>query len=58
VRLSFFIPGGGEGEMIFDWAVREGFKILLMNRRSLSLEDIFVHLTGAEEIAGKEGIDG
>ncbi|MDR0400734.1 MAG: ATP-binding cassette domain-containing protein [Treponema sp.] len=55
VRLSFFIPGGGEGEEIFDWAVREGFKILLMNRRSLSLEDIFVHLTGAEDpSAGEE----
>jgi ABC-2 type transport system ATP-binding protein len=44
-RLSFFVPGGGEGEEIFDWAVREGLKILLMNRRSLSLEDIFVQLT-------------
>ncbi|MDR1443505.1 MAG: ATP-binding cassette domain-containing protein [Treponema sp.] len=45
VRLSFFMPGGGGGEAIFDWAVREGFKILMMNRRSLSLEDIFVQLT-------------
>jgi ABC-2 type transport system ATP-binding protein len=54
--LSFFIPGaaGGEGEMIFDWAVREGLKILLMNRRSLSLEDIFVHLTGGETPAAVE----
>jgi ABC-2 type transport system ATP-binding protein len=51
VRLSFFIPGagGGEGEGIFDWAVREGLKILLMNRRSLSLEDIFVQLTSGED---------
>jgi hypothetical protein len=49
-RLSFFIPGpgSGEGEGIFDWAVREGLKILLMNRRTLSLEDIFVHLTAGE----------
>jgi ABC-2 type transport system ATP-binding protein len=47
-RLSFFVPGAGlTGEEIFDWAVREGLKILLMNRRSLSLEDIFVQLTGA-----------
>jgi ABC-2 type transport system ATP-binding protein len=55
-RLSFFVPGakGGEGEGIFDWAVREGLKILLMNRRSLSLEDIFVHLTSGEELSGAE----
>ncbi|MDR0731037.1 MAG: ATP-binding cassette domain-containing protein [Treponema sp.] len=52
-RLSFFVPGaaGDEGEAIFDWAVREGFKILMMNRRSLSLEDIFVHLTAGEELS-------
>jgi ABC-2 type transport system ATP-binding protein len=56
VRLSFFIPGagGGEGEGIFDWAVREGLKILLMNRRSLSLEDIFVHLTIGEALSAGE----
>jgi ABC-2 type transport system ATP-binding protein len=58
VRLSFFIPGaaGGEGEMIFDWAVREGLKILLMNRRSLSLEDIFVHLTTGEDLPAGEAL--
>ncbi|MDR2747279.1 MAG: ATP-binding cassette domain-containing protein [Treponema sp.] len=51
VRLSFFVPGAkGTGEEIFDWAVREGLKILLMNRRSLSLEDIFVHLTTGEDL--------
>ncbi|MDR2376159.1 MAG: ATP-binding cassette domain-containing protein [Treponema sp.] len=57
-RLSFFVPGarGVEGEAIFDWAVREGFKILMMNRRSLSLEDIFVHLTCGEEIAAGKDI--
>jgi ABC-2 type transport system ATP-binding protein len=54
VRLSFFVPGGGEGEGIFDWAVREGLKILLMNRRSLSLEDIFVHLTSGEDLSTGE----
>jgi ABC-2 type transport system ATP-binding protein len=55
VRLSFFIPGGegagGErldGERIFDWAVQEKLKILLMNRKTLSLEDIFVQLTKEE----------
>jgi ABC-2 type transport system ATP-binding protein len=52
VRLSFFVSAAKDtGEGIFDWAVREGLKILLMNRRSLSLEDIFVHLTAGEEIS-------
>jgi ABC-2 type transport system ATP-binding protein len=47
--LSFFLPNSGEesseGERIFDWAVAEGYKILRMNRKRLSLEDIFVKLT-------------
>jgi ABC-2 type transport system ATP-binding protein len=37
--------GSTEGERIFDWAVSQGFKILRMNRKRLSLEDIFVKLT-------------
>jgi ABC-2 type transport system ATP-binding protein len=45
VKLSFFLNESGQGERIFDWAVAEGFKILSMNRRLLSLEDIFVSLT-------------
>jgi ABC-2 type transport system ATP-binding protein len=51
-RLSFFVPGsaGAGGEQIFDWAVREGFKILMMNRRSFSLEDVFVRITGGDDI--------
>ncbi|MDR2176700.1 MAG: ATP-binding cassette domain-containing protein [Treponema sp.] len=55
-QLSFFVPGatGGEGEAIFDWAVREGFKILMMDRRSLSLEDIFVQITSGEARAEGE----
>ena len=36
------------GERIFDWAVSEGIKILGMNRKKLSIEDIFVKLTGDE----------
>ncbi|MDR2020023.1 MAG: ATP-binding cassette domain-containing protein [Treponema sp.] len=50
VRISFFLPSGSAvgGEDIFDWAVAEGLKILGMNRRKLSLEDIFVKLTGEE----------
>jgi ABC-2 type transport system ATP-binding protein len=49
INLSFFLPGSteeaGEGERIFDWAVAQGYKILRMNRKRLSLEDIFVKLT-------------
>jgi ABC-2 type transport system ATP-binding protein len=59
LSLSFFIPadisaGGNSagdipaGERIFDWAVAGGLKILGMNRKKLSLEDIFVSLTSEE----------
>ncbi|QQO07961.1 ABC transporter ATP-binding protein [Breznakiella homolactica] len=37
-----------DGEAVFDWAVSQGLKILAMNRKRLSLEDIFVKLTGDE----------
>ncbi|MDR0598559.1 MAG: ATP-binding cassette domain-containing protein [Treponema sp.] len=66
-RVSFFlpsgpagqapdavIPGGDDmGERIFDWAVAEGLKILGMNRRKLSLEDIFVKLTSDDAGGGE-----
>ncbi|MDR0464669.1 MAG: ATP-binding cassette domain-containing protein [Treponema sp.] len=48
VPVSFFVPadrGSNAGERIFDWAVYCGFKILQMNRKKLSIEDIFVKLT-------------
>ncbi|MDR2095768.1 MAG: ATP-binding cassette domain-containing protein [Treponema sp.] len=52
-RLGFSIPvpentvglSADQGERIFDWAVGEGLKILGMNRKKLSMEDIFVALT-------------
>jgi len=50
-RAVFFVPsqpdGMSSGERIFDWAVNGGYKILEMNRKKLSIEDIFVKLTGA-----------
>ncbi|MDR1319562.1 MAG: ATP-binding cassette domain-containing protein [Treponema sp.] len=53
VKLSFFIPRGesdfSDGERIFDWAVGGGLKILGMNRKKLSLEDIFVKRTSEEK---------
>ncbi|MDR0301391.1 MAG: ABC transporter ATP-binding protein, partial [Treponema sp.] len=53
VSASFFVPaeensGADAGEQIFDWAVTNRFKILGMNRKKLSIEDIFVKLTSDE----------
>ena len=54
VSVNFFMPAGSystgsEGEIIFDWAVQSGVKILEMNRKKISIEDIFVKLTGAQQ---------
>jgi ABC-2 type transport system ATP-binding protein len=54
VTANFFVPDSGSpsfiaGENIFDWAVAHNLKILGMNRKKLSIEDIFVKLTGGEE---------
>ncbi|WP_461247927.1 ABC transporter ATP-binding protein [Treponema sp. R6D11] len=52
VSASFFVQerenSGGAGEQIFDWAVNNRYKILGMNRKKLSIEDIFVKLTSDE----------
>ncbi|MCL2211354.1 MAG: ABC transporter ATP-binding protein [Treponema sp.] len=52
VNASFFIPSESEdsnaGERIFDWAVTQNLKILGMNRKKISIEDIFVKLTREE----------
>ena len=49
VRLGFVMKNSGtyalDGECIFDWAIKQGYKIIGMNRKKLSLEDIFVKLT-------------
>jgi ABC-2 type transport system ATP-binding protein len=37
------------GEIVFDWAVSNGFKLLELERRRLSLEEIFVKLTSEGE---------
>jgi ABC-2 type transport system ATP-binding protein len=56
VRVSFFIAADetrvqpDAGEKIFDWAVTQNLKILEMNRKKLSIEDIFVKLTGDEGV--------
>jgi len=58
-KVRFFLPSGtagtADGERIFDWAVAENLKILGMNRRKLSLEDIFVKLTSDETTAETAG---
>ncbi|MCL2196356.1 MAG: ATP-binding cassette domain-containing protein [Treponema sp.] len=52
VNASFFVPSEYEdsnaGERIFDWAVTQNLKILGMNRKKISIEDIFVKLTSEE----------
>jgi len=51
VSTSFFVPAdhdSNDGELIFDWAVKNNLKILGMNRKKLSIEDIFVELTSDE----------
>jgi ABC-2 type transport system ATP-binding protein len=53
VNASFFVPAQqnelNSGERIFDWAVAQNLKILSMNRKKLSIEDIFVKLTSDEK---------
>ena len=53
VRINFELLESGDysrdGELIFDWAVSQGYKIIGMNRKKLSLEDIFVKLTSEGE---------
>jgi ABC-2 type transport system ATP-binding protein len=58
LAVSFFLSsddsgGQTEGEQIFDWALAEGYKILRMNQKKLSLEDIFVKLTH-DEVVGQQ----
>jgi ABC-2 type transport system ATP-binding protein len=60
-RLCFAISGtensgtnSYDGEMIFDWAVSQGYKIIGMTRKKLSLEDIFVKLTSEEQGSQKK----
>ena len=51
--LSFELKGSSDdskdGELIFDWAVSQGYKIIGINQKKLSLEDIFVRLTSEKE---------
>jgi ABC-2 type transport system ATP-binding protein len=63
VKLGFFVPTDNAadanafiptGEMIFDWAVAGGLKIIGMNRKKISLEDIFVSLTSDEQSSSYE----
>ncbi|MDR1286263.1 MAG: ABC transporter ATP-binding protein [Treponema sp.] len=46
LRLSVSRGGDEAGERLFDWARARGFKILSMERKRASMEDIFVKLTG------------
>jgi ABC-2 type transport system ATP-binding protein len=57
LRVSFLVSdtAGDSGERIFDWAVAEGLKILSMNRKKPSLEDIFVKLTSGPQTLQPSG---
>jgi ABC-2 type transport system ATP-binding protein len=59
VLARFFIPAQADtinaGERIFDWAVNSNLKLLEMNRKKISIEDIFVKLT-SESQTGKQGV--
>ncbi len=39
------LPESGAEEAVFDWAVKEGYKILSMVPKRLSLEELFIKLT-------------
>jgi len=61
VSAHFFVPETGDvnsGERIFDWAVNNGLKILEMNRKKLSIEDIFVKLTSGEQLTSEKSGQG
>jgi ABC-2 type transport system ATP-binding protein len=63
VSASFFVQtdensGADAGEKIFDWAVNNRYKILGMNRKKLSIEDIFVKLTSDESKPDKSKSEG
>ncbi|MDR1106557.1 MAG: ABC transporter ATP-binding protein [Treponema sp.] len=49
LRLSVSRGGDEAGERLFDWAGAEGFKILSMERKRASMEDIFVKLTAPDK---------
>jgi ABC-2 type transport system ATP-binding protein len=63
VSANFFVQtdensGADAGERIFDWAVNNRYKILGMNRKKLSIEDIFVKLTSDESKTDKSKSEG
>jgi ABC-2 type transport system ATP-binding protein len=46
--------GDGGGEVVFDWAVANDLKLLSLQQKRYSLEDVFLQLTAAEESANRE----
>jgi ABC-2 type transport system ATP-binding protein len=62
LNVNFFIPSSAvpndnpefNAERIFDWAVSNNYKILKMEKKRLSLEDIFVKLTTETDKEGKK----
>ncbi|MCL2374604.1 MAG: ABC transporter ATP-binding protein [Treponema sp.] len=54
IRGGDCVSGGASGELIFNWAVSNGYKIVNMNQKKPGLEDVFVRLTGEPPAMGNE----
>jgi ABC-2 type transport system ATP-binding protein len=51
-RLEIGIPPEtADGATIFEWAVRNNYTLTELHRKTLSLEDVFLNLTGKEEVS-------
>ena len=51
VRVELSIPSeSADGAAVFDWAVRNGFTLTELHKKTVSLEDVFLNLTGKEEV--------
>lgn len=50
-RLEIGIPPEtADGATVFDWAVRNNYTLTELHRKTVSLEDVFLNLTGKEEV--------
>ena len=51
VRVELSLPSEtADGVAVFDWAVRNGFTLNELHKKTVSLEDVFLNLTGKEEV--------
>lgn len=51
LRIEIGIPPEtADGATVFDWAQRNGYTLTELHKKSVSLEDVFLNLTGKEEV--------